>query len=420
MARIVEGIGCESGSGSEDEFPSVQELLSTRGKRTPGTRVKSVSMGDKKGGARVRSLIKRDLKSGEVRRKEAEVVNGKGGVPKGLPKKRVLNQKSDNPLLRPFDGASSELLGEGSRRKVRGFGGVTGKKLSAKSVGEEAPAKQDGPKDGKSLAQRRGSELVESVESENENLVPVRSSKKGLKTARKLDLKAPEGKGSTRSPSKLMKSVEADHPKVGGMRAVDDYAGPGKEKPSKRFSAKETREDTEAGTSRSTPVESIVSEDEDLQQATKPTKSIQVKQPAEKPRASPPQRVESEEDFELDSDGLSDFIVDDSTFLEEEDTVIDEPAPRSVRKLVKGRRPARIDDSDDEELELRMGKLKVEEDTSNTLDKALKELNLDDSDDEDLVETRRRKQIQPEVLGLPKNDQTQPASSDIEDPFTLR
>jgi hypothetical protein len=117
---------------------------------------------------------------------------------------------------------------------------------------------------------------------------------------------------------------------------------------------------------------------------------------------------------------LSDFIVDDSTFLEEEDTVIDEPAPRSVRKLVKGRRPARIDDSDDEELELRMGKLKVEEDTSNTLDKALKELNLDDSDDEDLVETRRRKKIQPEVLGLPKNDQTQPASSDIEDPFTLR
>jgi hypothetical protein len=217
-----------------------------------------------------------------------------------------------------------------------------------------------------------------------------------------------------------MKSVEADHPKVGGMRAVDDYAGPGKEKSSKRFPAKETREDTEAGTSRSTPVESIVSEGEDLQQATKPTKSIQVKQPAEKPRASPPQRVESEEDFELDSDGLSDFIVDDSTFLEEEDTVIDEPAPRSVRKLVKGRRPARIDDSDDEELELRMGKLKVEEDTSNTLDKALKELNLDDSYDEDVVETRRRKQIQPGVLGLPKNDQTQSASSDIEDPFTLR
>ncbi|KAE9369597.1 hypothetical protein N431DRAFT_427763 [Stipitochalara longipes BDJ] len=348
---------------------------------------------------------------------------GGGGVLKTQPKKRVLNQKSDNPLLRRFDGVSSGLLGEGSRRKGRGLVGKVGKKPTTKSVDEDAAGRQDDEsKNDKTSAQQSGSGLVESVESESENLVPARGLKKDLKTTRaKLDMKARESKASHRSLSKLMKSVEADYPEPSGTRVLENDAGAANGKKSKKLVYEEATEDKEAATTPSTPVESTVSEDEDVKQALKSTKTRQVRKVAKKPRGSPPPRAESEEeDFGIDSDGLSDFIVDDSTFLEEEDTVIEEPAPKSVRKLVKGRRPNRIEDSDDEELEVRMGKLKVEEDASNILNKVLRELNLDDSDDEDMVETRTRKRIQSEVPRRPKNDNVPPASSDIEDPFTLR
>jgi hypothetical protein len=118
---------------------------------------------------------------------------------------------------------------------------------------------------------------------------------------------------------------------------------------------------------------------------------------------------------------LSEFIVDDSTFLEEEDTVIEEPAPRSVRRLVKGRRPNRVEKSDDEESEKQMGKLNIGEDVSKTLEKALRELDLDDSEDEGKTKTKiTSKNIHSEVPRRGRDDKAPPASSDIDDPFTLR
>ncbi|KAH8791635.1 SprT-like family-domain-containing protein [Hyaloscypha finlandica] len=279
MAKIVQDIGSES--ASDDEFPSVQELVATRGdrKRAQASKSSRVRVGDdEKRETKVRSPMKKNLRKEEVMKVVEEAREGE--VPKAKARKRVLNQKSDNPLLRPFDCASSELLGEGSRRK--------------------------------------GKVLV------SETTLPA-----------------------------VMKSIE--------------------------------------------------SEDEDANQARKTARGKIVRKTAEKTRATPPLKVESEEeDFGLDSDGLSDFIVDDSTFLEEEDTVIEEPAPRSVRRLVKGRKSNRVQVSDDEGLDLRMGKLKVEDDASKTKTK------------------KCPKGIQFKIPRQSKNDEAAPASSDFEDPFTLR
>jgi hypothetical protein len=97
---------------------------------------------------------------------------------------------------------------------------------------------------------------------------------------------------------------------------------------------------------------------------TNPPKGKEVKGSAPKPKKQtfPLFDSDDEEDHDSDgvSDGISDFVVNDSTFLEEE-SLIEVPAPRSIRRLVKGRKP-RKDDSDDEDLDLKMGKLTFNDD----------------------------------------------------------
>ena len=61
--------------------------------------------------------------------------------------------------------------------------------------------------------------------------------------------------------------------------------------------------------------------------------------------------LDDDDDDDDDYDGLSDFIINDSEILEEEDSLIEMPAPRSVRRLVRGRRA--VDDDDDLERELK-------------------------------------------------------------------
>lgn len=390
MARIVQGIGSESAS-DDDEFPSVQELVATRGegKRVQASKSSRVRVGDdEKRETKVRSPMKKKLRKEEVMKVVEEAREGE--VPKAKARKRVLNQRSDNPLLRPFDCASSELLGEGSRRK----------------------GKVPGVKSGKAVVKKVDEVPLE--ESHNED--------KGRKERRDEDVK--EDQTIEPSGGNVMKSIETDYDSMSQARRKKNQRRTEKSKQVRQASEEETSEDKVSETTLPAVMKSIESEDEDANQARKTARGKIVRKAAEKTRATPPLKVESEEeDFGLDSDGLSDFIVDDSTFLEEEDTVIEEPAPRSVRRLVKGRNPNRVQVSDDEGLDLRMGKLKVEDDASSTLDKALKELNLEDSDDEDLLETKTKKcpkDIRFKIPRQPKNVEAAPASSDFEDPFTLR
>jgi hypothetical protein len=79
--------------------------------------------------------------------------------------------------------------------------------------------------------------------------------------------------------------------------------------------------------------------------------------------------VDSEDDCENDiSDGLSEFIVDDSTFLAEGDSIINTKPSRSVRRLVKGRRRRSHDDSDHSELDFQLTRLTMKEDIDSPLD----------------------------------------------------
>jgi len=110
MARLV--VDIENGSGSDDEFPGIEELAGRRGKNV---------LAKVKGPVRGKADKSVD-KSLRVEEEENVKVGGGGGVPKARARKRVLKQTADNPLLRRFDSASSELLGEGLRIKGRAMG----------------------------------------------------------------------------------------------------------------------------------------------------------------------------------------------------------------------------------------------------------------------------------------------------------
>jgi hypothetical protein len=124
---------------------------------------------------------------------------------------------------------------------------------------------------------------------------------------------------------------------------------------------------------------------------------------------------------EQDSDDLSDFIVNDSTFLEEEVSEIEKPPPskppRFARRLVKGRRT----ESEDEDLELEMRGLTVKDDAFHKIAS-----DFDGSEDEDAVSqgkgskgSQGTKSKTVKEAPRPKKKVLEP-SSDIEDPFTLR
>jgi len=135
-----------------------------------------------------------------------------------------------------------------------------------------------------------------------------------------------------------------------------------------------------------------------------------------------------EEEYEGAS-GLSDFIVEDSTFLDEEDSITEVPPPRSVRRLVQGRRrPVQIEDSDSEDLGRRLESLDLTKELSGSSRMPSFERDLEASTEKDVQsrvpkskKTYQEKTLQPsqsrkevprpnfEVLG-----------SEIEDPFTLR
>ncbi|TVY85742.1 HMG box-containing protein, partial [Lachnellula willkommii] len=136
-----------------------------------------------------------------------------------------------------------------------------------------------------------------------------------------------------------------------------------------------------------------------------------------KPAQSKTRTVDLETEGE--DDDISDFIVNDSTFLEEEISDLEMPPPpkppRSARRLVKGRKP----EKEDEELELDMRKLsmkdgafdKIARDFGSSEEIALPGRSLKDSQSNDNKPAKD--------VPRPKKKIPEP-SSDIEDPFTLR
>ncbi|KAJ5046420.1 uncharacterized protein L3040_003664 [Drepanopeziza brunnea f. sp. 'multigermtubi'] len=129
-----------------------------------------------------------------------------------------------------------------------------------------------------------------------------------------------------------------------------------------------------------------------------------------------------DEEFEGAS-GLSDFIVDDSTFLDEESIIL--PPPRSSRKLVRGRgRPRELEDSDSEDLGREMARLRVDDDVFQVSKRRAEEKFL-----EEFANDYREKEPALRLRGPKTNSRTKKdpprikarvSTSDLEDPFALR
>ncbi|KAE8450037.1 hypothetical protein EG329_007176 [Mollisiaceae sp. DMI_Dod_QoI] len=363
MARTVED--------SDDELPELEDLVKslkararepTRGGKSTKVDVDDVVTGNASTGR------SNDRASGkEDGTKISGVLQGENG--RELKKKRVLNQRDDNPLLRPLNvrSASSGLVGKREKtsgkcfKESDGVGNVSGEakmvlKMKSRSI---AP-------------------LDESV-SDEEKPTAMRK----VKNSRQND-----GMRTTQPRSKSRSVTPLEEPKLP------------EQKPTAETKIK-TKTKTRAAV-------------QSLQQQKRPA-------------------FESESEEDYGSDGLSEFIVHDSTFLEEEDSVVEAPPPRS-RKLVQGRRQKKEEEFDDDDLDLQLQNLNINDFVPGRIsreiseEKELKEFADGYSDDD--IPTKKsvpRKLFEDVRIEPPRRAQEaspqkkcDPPSSDIEDPLTLR
>ncbi|KAF4627289.1 hypothetical protein G7Y89_g10865 [Cudoniella acicularis] len=314
MARVVM-------EDSDDEFPDLATLLASSKKN--GVKAKSINRFDGK-------LESRDEKSSEANPKLAADATEKrekgitGETKPKKPMKRVLNQKTENPLLRPISRTtgSSKPLGEKSRPRPEGKEETESRTHSKRIRNQQntilnfAENFSVDELESKSMAITSSSELLEQKPSSRAR---ARNSDHGE------DLSEP-----TKTKSKLAQTVD-NNVEILHMR-------------SKQQSRKEPSLE---------PVEG-----ESPTELRGQGRARHAAHPAQAKRI--PNHIDGldNEDKGLleDSDGLSGFVVNDSTCLDEEGSLLDLPAPRSTRKLIQGRRKSRRESSDSD-LEFCMKKL---------------------------------------------------------------
>ncbi|KUJ14725.1 uncharacterized protein LY89DRAFT_649201 [Mollisia scopiformis] len=319
-----------------------------------------------KGGAR-EVLTKKDVVTGRDGDGERRISEEKEKKMEVIKKKRVLKKVADNPLLRPLDAQPK------SKPKAKDVSG--GAKSRLGSV-----ADLDGPE----ICSGEGEKAVKAgLKGEGGKRTASGDAKGKSRSCTRLDELLPdEEKKSTRPKSKVQTS-EGDV----GKRTVSGSSGLG-------MKARNTA-----------PVSSKA-------KTTKTTKVVE----------------ESDPEEHYDSEGLSDFVVDDSTFLEEEDSGIEmpPPPPRSTRKLVQGRRVKKDESFNDDDLDLELKKLTIKDDLLQ--EKELKVFVAEFSGEEDVPRKSVPRKLFEDVRIEPprrlKDASPQkkydPPSSDIEDPFTLR
>lgn len=382
-----------------------------------------------------------------VKGKEGE---GEGKVVKEVKKKRVLNQRADNPLLRPLNArsVSSDLSSKTTKTRI----GRSKKAEVERDVAEDEepvsrtksrryviPAEEAISADEKavgkpSLKPSRGKPRVRDA---SEDLKLVQNTKSRSVTP--LEEPAPDEEDKPTAKSRTRKADGSKQPRKAELKLelepekdcgdpeekLASRSRPGKVVASKQQNARRIVLDSEL-------------EDPDSDKArpaanSKPSRITKSKQPKRRGQVLD---SEGEEPEEVDSsDDLSDFVVNDSTFLECDDSLIEMPPlpPRSTRKLVQGRRWKKEEESDDDGLDLELKKLSIKDDVPIQGSRETSEVNdLEDfaegySDDEVPVKSVPRKLFGDVRLDPPKkvNDSSPgkndyAPSSDIEDPFTLR
>lgn len=433
MARLAVGIlrgESEGESGSENDFPEISDLLAAK-KQRPA--VKTAGKGEKTTSSPVKALRK---ETGKLMRKAKEGESAtEMAKEKMKPKKRVLGQVVENPLLRPLSGG---FPAEGKRKGVvKGNGG----KLVEKEAKNVQPKESSGSEGIVERARRREgarrpkTKVSASVKAESFSSEVEKKSKKECATKERKSLRTMERIRSTAtlqlqsdeedcSIQTASQNTQISNPTSGVE--LDNEAEDHGQVPEPSEEEVMTRKPNRKATEKIQPNPPLQdeSDNEDLGAITT-TRSKPYRKAAAKCPSKPASELDSDvEDSLLYSDGMSDFIVDDDDSLEEENTEIEIPPPKSVRKLVRGRKP-RIGDSDDEDLELRMKNLAVDRESSSILEKALKEVGLDDSEDdipksklkEKPLEVNTKKPRQRKYAGPPA---TVLPSSDTENQFTLR
>ncbi|KFY75751.1 hypothetical protein V499_04307 [Pseudogymnoascus sp. VKM F-103] len=262
---------------------------------------------------------------------------------KGTMRRRVLNGVSDNPLLRPL----GREVGREKEGRVKGKGKAASSALVSASVSGGVgvsvvePAKEEeiqrrARKTGRTaLGDQKKAEILECLESLSDSFDKgVDRIEKGMDMIEGInkEIKMPRGTGKA-----AVEQAPDDGVEVG--KVLEDLEG------------LQLEEEADASKPRPRrgrvvkPVAAVQAETEEEDDDspvvdTRPRRARTAK-PAAIVRPETP--VEDDSLVEDEEDDMSDFIVSDDSsveeFEEEEDDLSPVPAPKSVRKLVRGRRP---------------------------------------------------------------------------------
>jgi hypothetical protein len=463
-------------SESDGDLPNVKDLLKdVKATRREASTIKSPSKPASKSTIKSRSRMDAE-KSGkdislskEVSSSRDEGMNGEMAIPRAVErsvkKKRVLGKRDDNPLLRPIGKTTREErirvpsvgLGggmdtkrglKGRKLEERGVKAVKAVSAEVAQVVEEAGEDDDNP----FASPEDSSEQHVSTELETQTILR-RVKGDGMSTGETKLLEGLLAK-TDRPPEKFAESqglydAPASTVTAGNGEAKDAAIylhSDGESAGQREFEALSHRKSLESasrtGNGKAVMTVDLDSDDEDAEpvEESEPEPKLQ----RSRKHRDPPPRTKSKfiltdteeedslEDEDEDEDGMSDFIVSDNEPLEEDDDdsvfEVPPPATRSARKLFRGRRP-RVDESDDNGLDVEMGKLRVVDDDDIWGDLRESKSVIEEQDEQafpkKLPTTSSRKRTSKRDAGMKpppntKKTETVPPSSDIEDPITLR
>lgn len=250
----------------------------------------------------------------------------KAGEQKAKPRRRVLNGVSDNPLLRPL----GKEVGREKERKGRGKAASSALVAVSASGGGGVGVVESGGVGGVLAAAEK-------------NQMMLKEAERGVKEGTEMLLRQLNG-----MEERINGGVDRIQGHVGGRegrgvdKVVEDLEGLHLEEEEDVAKPKARRGRVVKAVAVAVAVEQAQTpeeEDDSLVVDTR-TRRVRMGKPAPIVRAETPEEDDSV--VEDEEEDMSDFIVsDDSSVeeLEEEDDLSPVPAPKSVRKLVRGRRP---------------------------------------------------------------------------------
>jgi hypothetical protein len=327
MARLAEKV-LEDSSSEEEEFPELENLL-----RQP-----------------FRSTTTRDVRKAEGGEEEAE-------KKKIVRKKRVLKQRDQNPLLLPWGKSDvSDSLDAGAvvlEEAKSGVGEKTRKEKQKKSAFEaylDLEREEQFGGDGV-IALRK--DVREGVSAP---LFGLRTGKAVVREERVSKLTEDVEKALKAEPSRMKKSAEKLKGNDLDFGLVEESELRQKTNPRKSMTLKEKGRLRERNLIIDVVGDEESEDDQNVKLKTFRTRKLQRKSK----EATPPffdleaEEVEDGQESDEEDDGMSDFIVSDN----EDESVLETPPPRTVRRLVQGRRPGKKED----DLENHMKNLTVDDD----------------------------------------------------------